>query len=155
MRKSFSQKTARVFEIAGYVLTLPAILSLMGAFVTMANGVFSAISPILLTSILLFGIAGVGFALLFGYYKHSRGTLPAKSVPWLWGVTLIFNGLPLVPTMLLFCREAYLSQIKRSPPFEAGLFILGCYVTWLAVATFLSGFALAKERKIKNNGIFR
>lgn len=85
-KKRLSEKIARVFEIAGYILLIPTIPMVV------VSAIF--IFPLLI-SVPLFTI---GLVLLIGYAKHSRGKLDESKVVILWIATFLFNVLPLLYT---------------------------------------------------------
>jgi hypothetical protein len=96
-RKTFSQKAARVFEVVGYLLLVPAILSLIFPFM-MAIASLASLQIHLFVMILIpFFIFGLGIILLGGYIKHPRGILDEEKIIPLWGGTLVYNVLPLLP----------------------------------------------------------
>lgn len=83
-KKHLSEKIARVFEIAGYVLIIPGILGVI-------------VSAILIIPLLIsVPIFTIGLVLFIGYIKHSRGNLDESKVSILWVATFIFNLLPLL-----------------------------------------------------------
>lgn len=79
-----SQKIARAFEIAGYILLIPS------GFATLCSTLLLAGAPLL--TFLIYGIFIFGCVLLAGYVKHSRGTLNEKRVRSLWIWTVLFNA---------------------------------------------------------------
>jgi len=89
--KTFSQKAARFFEIACYVLLIPAIISIL---FTLKEASFLVLIPLIIT--------GIGVFLLIGYRKHARGTFDKDKLSLLWLGTLFFNGIPLTPIFYQF-----------------------------------------------------
>lgn len=104
LEKTFSQKAARVFEIIGYLLIVPATLLWLLSFLLvlgMLNSLrlenfhhqtFDNLLPLLIPSI----IYSLGILLLVGYFKHSRGTLSENKIIPLWIGTLFYNLPPLL-----------------------------------------------------------
>lgn len=90
-QKTYPQKVARVFEIVGYVLLLPAILGALFAL--------GVIPERPLTGALLLAVLLAGFVLLVGYKLHARGLLDDKYVPALWIATVILNSFLLLPCL--------------------------------------------------------
>jgi len=90
MEKTYSQKVARAFEIADYILILPAGLGALAA--TLLFGVFT---------LLVYAFFIVGVVLLVGYYKHSRGRLSKEHLPALWIGTAVYNFILLLPVLYL------------------------------------------------------
>jgi hypothetical protein len=93
MAKTFSQQTARAFEIAGYILMIPALLGVFSATLLIGS------APWFPLAIYLIFISGV--VLLVGYFKHSRGRLNEKYFSALWLGTAIYNGLLLLTVLLI------------------------------------------------------
>lgn len=91
--KTVSQKIARVFEIADYILLVPSTLGLAASLI-LGGG-----------AIAVFTIYVGGVVLLVGYFKHSRGKLSAGGVRALWIGTILFNGLFLAPSLYFIFRS--------------------------------------------------
>ena len=124
-KKSLSEKIARVFEVVGYFLLIPAVP------IVIVSAIF--IFP-LLVSVPVFGI---GLLLFAGYIKHSRGTLSEGKIIALWISTFLFNFLPL----LFLAAQYYKSdKIAESLNFFSGLLIL-----WWIIASCLSLTAFYDE----------
>lgn len=138
-RKTFSQKAAGVFEVVGYLLLVPAILSLIFPFMMFIASLASLQIQLFVMSLTPFFIFGLGIILLGGYIKHSRGTLDEEKIIPLWGGTLIYNVLPLLPVFYQIFMKSdefhdYSYQQFLSP------FALFCIflVFWWIVAVSLS-----------------
>lgn len=84
--KTFSQKSARFFEIVCYILLVPALISI---FLSLAQGGALVFIPLVIT--------GLGLILLSGYRRHARGTFDKDKLSLLWLGTLFFNAIPLTP----------------------------------------------------------
>ena len=93
-KKHLSGKIARVFEIVGYFLLIPAILLLVLSAIIMVT---------LLISVPLFSI---GLTLFAGYVKHSRGNLSEGKILPLWIASFLFNFLPLAFLMNQYYSDA-------------------------------------------------
>lgn len=139
-RKTFSQKAARVFEIVDYVLLVPSAVGLLFGLVMLFN----------ITSF-FYGLAicavfTIGTLLLIGYFKHSRGTLDEEKIFPLWGGTLVYNVLPLLP---VFYRVFIKSDEFHNFSYQQLLspFALFCIflVFWWIVAVSLSIGAIYSE----------
>ena len=134
-RKTFSQKVARVFEVVGYLLLIPAILSL----------IYSLIFVFVL-GLIVFLIFCLGIVLLAGYVKHSRGTLDEEKIIPLWVGTLFYNVLPLLPVfyqILMKSDEFHnFSYQQLFSPFALFCIFL---VLWWIVAVSLSIGAIFSE----------
>ena len=129
-KKSLSEKIARVFEIVGYVLLIPAIP------LVVLSAVF--IFPLLI-SLPAFGI---GLTLLVGYVKHSRGTLDEGKILPLWMVPFLYNVLPLMFIGFRF-YGAHQNKIGLD---DFNIFSL-LLVFWLIAAVCLSLTAIYDEIK--------
>lgn len=95
---NYSQKIARAFEIADYILLIPA-----------GFGVFAAsmfIKDALWFALIIYAIAAFGCVLLAGYFKHSRGRLDANRVRALWIATGVYNGILLLPALVMMWFSA-------------------------------------------------
>ena len=145
-RKTFSQKAARVFEVAGYLLLVPAILSLIYPFIMVIASLVSLQIQIFVMSLIPFFIFGLGSILLGGYIKHSRGTLDEDKIIPLWGGTLVYNVLPLLPVFYQIFMKSdefhnYSFQQLLSP---YALFCIFLALWWI-VAVSLSIGAIFSE----------
>jgi len=88
MERTYSQNVARAFEIADYILLIPAIL----------GAVLATLIPSFFT-LLVYGFFIVGVILLTGYYKHSRGKLDERYFSALWITTAVYNFVLLLPCL--------------------------------------------------------
>jgi hypothetical protein len=86
--KTYSQKIARVFEIADYILLVPAV----------GGALLATLIPSLLT-VLVYAFLLVGCALLVGYFRHSRGMLEEGYVSALWITSAVYNLILLLPCL--------------------------------------------------------
>ncbi len=136
MERTYSQKVARAFEIADYVLLIPAGF---GAF--LATLVFSGFT------LLVYGFFIVGVVLLVGYYKHSRGKLGEDHFSALWIATAVYNSILLLPC--LYWASIMLQEgIFRSGefmPFLMALSVVGGYLT--AVLLAVKSYSFEKRKK--------
>lgn len=88
MERTYSQNVARAFEIADYILLIPAIL----------GAILATLIPSIFT-LLVYGFFIVGVVLLVGYYKHSRGKLDERYFSALWITTAVYNFILLLPCL--------------------------------------------------------
>ena len=140
-RKTFSQKVARVFEVVGYLLLVPAILSLIYPLLFVVGSLFSLQIPYLVISLIPFLIFGLGIALLAGYVKHSRGTLDEEKIIPLWVGTLFYNVLPLLPVIYQILMKSdglyNFSYQQLLSPFA--LFCIFLVLWWIAAVSLSIG----------------
>lgn len=145
-RKTFSQKAARVFEVAGYLLLVPAILSLIFPFLFAVGSLVSLQIHVFIMCLIPFFIFGLGIILLGGYIKHSRGTLDEDKIIPLWGGTLVYNVLPLLPVFYQIFMKSdefhHFSYQQLLSPFA--LFCISLALWWI-VAVSLSIGAIFSE----------
>ena len=151
-KKTFSQKAARIFEIVSYILLVPAVLSLIFPFFIALAGLSDLHSGVFLFALLPFLIFGIGIVLLCGYIKHSRGTLGEEKIIPLWGATLFFNGLPLLPVFYQIATTTpelnKLSLEEISNPVTLFGFLL---ILWWIIAAALSITAISDEFRSGKN----
>lgn len=122
-KMSFSQKVARFFEIADYLLLLPAIY---GLFLSLGLiGMAPWFTLIVVTSFI------AGCWLLSGFIRHSRGRLSEAKVKRLWYATMAYNFIELASLWVLN------SSSRKG---EAFLFSL-----WPLLVVLLSATALWSE----------
>ncbi|MGC2237070.1 MAG: hypothetical protein WA584_12965 [Pyrinomonadaceae bacterium] len=88
---NYSQKIARAFEIAGYLLLIPAGFGVFAASMLIKDAPWF--------TFLIYAIFLFGFVLLVGYFKHSRGRLEEKRVRALWIASAVYNGVLLLPVL--------------------------------------------------------
>lgn len=145
-RKTFSQKAARVFEVVGYLLLVPAILSLIFPFM-MAIASLASLQIHLFVMILIpFFIFGLGIILLGGYFKHSRGTLDEDKIIPLWGGTLVYNVLPLLPVFYqIFMKSDEFHHFRYQQLFSPFALFYIFLILWWIVAVSLSIGAIFSE----------
>jgi hypothetical protein len=138
-QKTFSQKVARIFEIVGYVMLLPSIISLIYPLLMLLASIASLRFELFLYCSIPFILFGIGTTLLVGYFKHSRGILDERKIIPLWGGTFFFNCLFLVPTF--YFSFGWLTNVRDfqteqfSNPFV--LVYLAVFFWWFC-AVFLS-----------------
>lgn len=153
-RKTFSQKIARVFEVVGYLLLVPAILSLIYPFFVLVASLFTLQIHFFMMSLIPFLIFGLGLTLLIGYFKHSRGTLSEEKTIPLWVGTFFYNALPLLPIFyqILTNLDAYqnFNFQGRLPLFSFFCILL---VLWWAAAVLLSIGAIFSE--LRENQLYK
>lgn len=135
MEKTYSQKIARVFEIADYILLLPAILGVLLA--TLAFSGFTLI---------IYGIFIAGVILLIGYRRHWRGNLSSENLIALWTGTAIYNLILLLP-----CLFAASKVLQNGISGEMGLYfpvLFGIVSGYLAaIVCSLKAYQFEKRRK--------
>ena len=138
-RKTFSQKVARIFEIVGYVMLIPALISLIYPLLMLLGSLAELRFDLFLYCSIPFILFGIGTTLLVGYIKHSRGTLDEGKIIPLWGGTFFFNCLFAVPTF--YFSLSWLTNVKNiqteqflNPFALVYLFI----IFWWFCAVFLS-----------------
>lgn len=100
-KKQLSEKIAEVFFIAGIIFLVPAIPSILPILYLLLVGLFSMNIQIFGFGLVWALIFGFGLTLFIGYSKHCSGTLKEGKILPLWFATLIYNGLPLLLTLLL------------------------------------------------------
>ncbi len=135
MEKTYSQKIARVFEIADYILLLPAIFGVL-----MATLMFGG------ATLIVYGIFTGGVILLVGYRRHSRGNLSPENLTALWLGSAIYNFILLLPCLL------GASKVLQSGFSEETVFyfpvLLGVVFGYLAaVISSLKAYSFEKRRK--------
>ena len=125
--KTFSQKSARFFEIVCYILLIPAIASII---YTMIEAMFLVLIPLVIT--------GIGVVLLVGYQRHSRGTFDKDKLSLLWFGTFVFNGVPLAPVfyqVILNSKKSSINFVLFTDPF---FIIFALLSLWWIIAVSLS-----------------
>ncbi|HEX8493995.1 MAG TPA: hypothetical protein VF658_14205 [Pyrinomonadaceae bacterium] len=127
---SFSQKVARFFEIADYLLLTPAIVGLLFSLMIVGNAPW-------FTLIIAVSFAA-GCYLLIGFFRHSRGRLNDSEISRLWYATIVYNFIDLIATLLI-------AGASRDEFFYL-------YSLWPLLVIILSAMALSRERqRIKLN----
>jgi hypothetical protein len=84
-QRNFSQKVARFFEIADYILLLPATLGLLYSLMLLPIG-----------PIIIGGWYALGVLLLRGFRRHSRGQMSNDDAVKLWSFTFGYNLIELL-----------------------------------------------------------
>lgn len=146
MQKTYSQKVARVFEVIGYLMLLPAAIGALAGFLAIAN------QP--LYALLIYVILGIGVTLLVGYFKYSRGRLEEKFCSALWLTTAVYNFLLLLPW--LYGTSALLqSGFKDYDGSTDGglviffLFLISIVFSYLAaIVASLKAYSFEKRKKL-------
>lgn len=139
---NYSQKIARAFEIADYLLLIPAGFGVFAASMLIKDAPWF--------TFLIYAIFLFGFLLLVGYFNHSRGRLAERRVRALWIATAVYNGVLLLPAaaiLLFFLRESTL-HYKSIADFWSPLAINFAVVSGYLTTIFLSIKAYQFE---KNN----
>jgi hypothetical protein len=148
-RKTFSQKVAIIFEVVGYLLLVPAILSLIYPLLFVVGSLFSLQIPYLVISLIPFLIFGLGIVLLAGYVKHSRGTLDEEKIIPLWVGTLFYNVLPLLPVFYQILMKSdeldNFSYQQLLSPFA--LFCIFLVLWWIAAVLLSIGAIFSELRE--------
>jgi hypothetical protein len=140
MERTYSQKVARTFEVADYILLLPASFGAL-----LATLAFSAFT------LLVYAFFIVGVVLLVGYFKHSRGRLGAEYVSALWIGTAIYNLILLLPCLFWAAMILQEGIFRNSDggagmmAFMIGLAIIGGYLT--AVLLAVKAYSFEKRKK--------
>lgn len=138
--KTYSQKVARAFEIADYILLLPA-----GFGALLATLAFSGFT------LLVYAFFIGGLILLVGYYKHSRGTLGNEYVPALWIGTAVYNFILLLPCLFwaaMLLQDGIFQNSNGGDGlmvFMVGLAIIGGYLTAVLLAVKAYSFEKRKN----------
>ncbi|MBK8148801.1 MAG: hypothetical protein IPK58_11485 [Acidobacteria bacterium] len=135
VRMGFSQKAARVFEIASFLMLVPASLGLLLAAIIFFISILSGTPALLLFAIVPFALAGLGTLLLIGYHKHALGILDDRKRLPLWAGSFVFNLMPLLP---LF---HYMRTTPNAHLYDGGGFIFVPVILWWISATIVSVFA--------------
>jgi hypothetical protein len=141
MERTYSQNVARAFEIADYILLIPAIL----------GAVLATLIPSILT-LLVYGFFIAGVVLLVGYFKHSRGQLDESNFSALWIASAVYNGVLLLPC-LYFASTLLQSGILDNEYSDGGsvvyfLFILSVVSGYFAAVIFsLRAYFFEKRKK--------
>ncbi|HEY8559566.1 MAG TPA: hypothetical protein VIL74_04120 [Pyrinomonadaceae bacterium] len=146
VEKTYSQKIARMFEIVDYILLPPASFGLFLAVFMVG------VSPLI--PLLLYAFAGVGFVLLAGYFKHSRGRLADKYVSALWLATAVYNSVLFLPCLYwastLLQTDTFLDYEGKVDSFGVMLFtfVLGTVFGYLTAIVFaLRAFSFERRKK--------
>lgn len=149
-QKTYPQTVARVFEIVGYILLLPAILGVFFAFASLPQ------RP--LTGALMFAVLLVGFVLLVGYKLHARGLLDEKYVSSLWVATAILNSFLLLPCLYSASKMLQTSGFRHFNGEISGFKIVyfGIVVAmvfgYLSMVLFsLQAFSLEEPKKMSSS----
>ncbi|HEY0427216.1 MAG TPA: hypothetical protein VGC76_05370 [Pyrinomonadaceae bacterium] len=134
-----SQKIARAFEIAGYVLLIPAGF---GAFL---GTFFIGGAPWL--TLLIYATFIFGCVLLIGYFKHSRGRLDENRIRSLWLATGFFNAFLSLP--YFFYALNFFSMLNAEQPFRGemmrALGVIVCIIFAYLTAVVLAWKAYKSE----------
>lgn len=146
-KKTFSQKAAQIFEIAGCLFLIPAIISLFFPILLFFGGLIALRPEISILALIPILIFGIGLVLFIGYVKHWRGTLGERKILPLWSATFLFNFWPMIILAVLFYSDA--RQRSESLNFFSVLLIF-----WWMTACCLSLTAVYDELKLRD-GFFR
>ncbi|MDX6693244.1 MAG: hypothetical protein QOF02_847 [Blastocatellia bacterium] len=90
VRKSFSQKVARFFEITDYILLLPATLGFLYSLMLFPIG-----------PLIIGGWYALGCLLLRGFRRHSRGQMSSSDAVRLWSFTFGYNLIELLVLLVM------------------------------------------------------
>ena len=135
MEKTYSQKIARVFEIADYILLVPAILGIL-----LATLFFSG------ATLVVYGIFIAGIILLVGYRRHWRGDLDPENLTKLWSGTAVYNSILLLPW--LFGASKMLQKGVSADSAFFFIFVLAVVFGYLAaIVGAVKAFQFEKRRK--------
>ena len=152
-RKTFSQKAARVFEVIGYLLLVPAtsylIISLilvLGVLISFQRENLFFQILYLIGTLIPFFIYSLGVLFLTGYFKHSRGTLSGKKIIPLWVGTFFYNALPLsaIIYQLITMPDNY-HNFDFQQLLSPYMLLSVSLIVWWAVAASLSIGAIYSE----------
>lgn len=134
-RKTYSQKIARVFEIADYILLVPGILGVL-----LATLFFNGIT------LIVYGIFIGGILLLIGYRRHWRGDLDPENLTKLWSGTAVYNSILLLPW--LFGASNMFQKGLSSDYGLFFLFVLAVVFGYLAaIVSAVKAYQFEKRRK--------
>lgn len=146
MKKTYSQKVARVFEVIDYFMLLPAGVGALVGFVLLGTN--------LLYAMLLYGFLIIGMVLLVGYFKHSRGRLDEKYFSALWLTTAVYNFILLLPALYWASIVLQTSDLRDYEGRLDGatvlgfLFILGIVLSYIAAVVFsIKAFSFESRKK--------
>jgi len=134
MEKTYSQKVAECFKIAGYVFLIPTI-----PLVVLANLLLIFVPPI---SILVDILFIVGCVLLSGYRRHAAGDLTREQIKSLWLATAVYNFILMLPCLYgasYVLQSGFEDEEGKANAVGYVLFILVlpiifCYMTAIVVA---------------------
>jgi hypothetical protein len=112
MKKTYSEKTARIFETVNYFLLIPVcagtLLSIplflyatFWSLVSLFSGSFVFGVVIFAIYFILIAILIFGIRLMIGYFRHSRGRLEKEKIDRLWIKTIVFNTMLFFPLLYL------------------------------------------------------
>ena len=145
MEKTFSQKVARAFEIADYVLLIPAAFGVILATFLIGGAPWF--------TFLIYGTFILGCVLLVGYFKHSRGRLDEKHISSLWITTAIYNAVLLLPYLFYAIFLFQSLSLNNSVPSDAwkalalNLVIIFGYVT--AISLSIKAYFFERNQKYR------
>ena len=126
--KTFSQKSARFFEIVCYILLIPALISI---FLTLAEAGVLVLIPLVIT--------GLGLVLLSGYRRHARGTFDKDKLSLLWLGTLIYNGIPLTPIFYQFIfNPDTIKRLTLEDFYNLPVLLITLLILWWIIAVSFS-----------------
>jgi hypothetical protein len=167
LEKTFSQKAARILEIAAYLLLVPATAWWFLSFILVIGVVasfrlehfpyqiFDNLIPVIIPSL----IYSLGVLLLTGYFKHSRGTLGENKIIPLWIGTFLYNLSPLLAVIYQIVVMPGDFQNIDFKQFLSPYAVLSLsLVLWWIIAVLLSAGAiyseLTKYKSLFGNSIF-
>lgn len=139
MKKTLSQKIARIFEVIGFILMIP------GSIGTLLILYLCLINPLFLAALI---VPVSGFILLIGYFKHSRGTINEKRIFPLWIGTFLYNLMFLLPTAVYFYNQYTAEIVSYYAPNNPDLSFtlsLGFLTVWWMSSILLSIIAMRSE----------
>lgn len=122
---SFSQKVARFFEIADYLLLVPAIAGLLFSLVALRSAPWF--------TLIIAASFAAGCYLLSGFFRHSRGWLSEAKIFSLWVATIVYNVIDLIVTLLIV-------NASRDKVFYF-------LALWPMLVILLSAMALSSEKR--------
>ena len=126
--KTASQNIARLFELTGYLITIPALpLLTVGICLSFSGGavLVGAVAALMI---------GPGLLLQLGYRDHARGLLTQRARLRLWLLTVLYNA-GLITLLALFGVEFWRPPLT---PFTA-------LVCWQIAAIALALVAAALD----------
>jgi hypothetical protein len=146
IRKTLSQKMARIFEIVNYPL---------GAITAVLIAIATIYFPVLIfymgLPVILWILGGWGLFLAIRYINHSRGALDEEKALPMWVGTIIFNALLLFPNLYLFSQKLVSADGRSSPDFGIWTIIRVSLMVWWTLAIILSVAAIWSDERQNRN----
>ncbi len=135
--RTFSETAAVIMRTGAAIMLIPAAFGLFFSAIGFLTALIGGSAGGVLLSSIPFFTLGVGITLFVGYCQLASRRLESYFERPLWIVTLVLNGIPLVP--LLY----ELTKIPKIQ-FSSGSLLLVPFVMWWLTAVVLSAISLAK-----------